>query len=73
MMSDVEILAEALAQYAANWREFATYIRKPDAQTPDGTAPTDIMMNDADEMADQCEVLAARAREKVESPIILLQ
>jgi hypothetical protein len=72
-MTDPEILATALAQYAANWRGFAQYIRQPDATAPDGNAPTDVMMDEAEEMADQCEVLAERAKEKVESPIILLQ
>jgi hypothetical protein len=73
MMNDPEILAEALDQYAAHWREFAQYIRQPDATSPDGNRPTDVMMDEADEMADQCEKLAARAKEKVDSPIILLQ
>jgi hypothetical protein len=73
MMTDPQILATALAQYAANWRGFADYIRKPDAKAPDGNAPTDVMMNEAEEMADQCEKLAERAQEKVDSPIIRLQ
>ena len=73
VLKDEEILYTALDQYAANWRGFASYLRTPGAKTPDGEPPTEIMMDEAQDMADRAEILAARAKEKVDSPIIILQ
>ena len=73
VLKDEEILATALMQYAVNWRGFATYLRTPGATDPNGDPPTDLMMDEAQDMADRAELLAARAIEKAESPIILLQ
>ena len=73
MLKDEEILFEALEQYAAGWRNFFVHISHPDTTDPDGNSPTQVQIDEAEDMADQCEVLAERAKEKMDSPIIILQ
>ncbi len=73
MLKDEEILFEALEMYASGWRLFYEHISKPGIKDPEGNEPTQIQIDEAEDMADQCEALAARAKEKMDSPIIVLQ
>ena len=73
MLKDEEILFEALSQYAGYWRHLSGLISHPNAKDPDGNSPTQVQIDEAEDMADQCEVLAERAKEKMDSPIIILQ
>ena len=73
MISDEEIVYDALRRYTVQRQTFAVAIAKPDFKLANGEAPTSDDISLAIATAQQCERLEAYAKEKVESPIILVQ
>jgi len=73
MLKDEQILYDALQRYALVRRQFAEAITSPDARKPDGKKFSQEDIADEIAMADQCDRLTARAKEKMDSPIVLLQ
>jgi hypothetical protein len=71
--TDEEMLHEALLQYANRRRAFATAIQQPTYLMQNGEPATTKEIAYARTAAFQAERLVAYAKEKVESPIVLLQ
>ena len=67
------MLHEALLQYANRRRAFATAIQQPTYLMQNGEPATTKEIAYARTAAFQAERLVAYAKEKVESPIVLLQ
>ena len=73
MITDEEIIYDALLRYAGQRNEFVEKMAQPDYLKPDGKKPNPIEINDALVIAGQCNRLVEYAKEKLESPIILVQ
>ena len=73
MLKDEQILYDALARYAEARAKFAQIIQLDIYRTPEGEKPAQAEIDDAIAMAEQCARLADRAKEKMDSPIIILQ
>jgi len=73
MITDEDIVYDALRRYTAWRQDFALQIHQPGAEKSDGTLYTDEEKSLAIQLAKQCDRLTQYAKEKVESPIILMQ
>jgi hypothetical protein len=71
--TDEEMVLEALAMYAARRHAYAQQIADPQYIMANGEPPTAKEIKFARKCAQQAERLVGYAREKVESPIIVLQ
>ncbi len=72
MLKDEQILYDALKRYAGQRRAFIAAINDPNYRTPEGKKPSAMEKQDAERMADRCDLLVEAAREKMDSPIIVL-
>ncbi len=72
MLTEPEIFYDALSRYAKMRRDFATAMHDPNFRMPTGKKPSSAEKREEQNMAERCEMLAERAREKMESPIILV-
>ena len=72
MLKDEQILFDALARYARDRAKFADIVQLEIYRTPEGNKPTQDQINDARDMAYRVQMLADRAEEKMDSPIIVL-
>ena len=73
MIKDEEIIYDAMRRYTAERQAFARYVHQKDATKQDGTAFSDEEKAHALALARQCQRITDYAKEKVESPIVLLQ
>lgn len=73
MITDEEMVFDALRRYAASRHKFAEDIRHKDFVKEDGEKPTKDEIATAISLAAQAQRLASYAQEKAESPIILMQ
>jgi len=71
--TDSEMVYEALALYAAKRRAYAESMTQKGYLNSDGSVPTSAEILYAATTADQADRLTVYAKEKVESPIVLLQ
>lgn len=70
---DEEMVYEALELYAARREAFAKQIADPEYEKADGSKATEEEIAFAMSCAEQAKRLVKYAREKVESPIIVMQ
>jgi hypothetical protein len=73
MITDEEMVFDALRRYAAWRQEFADSIHQKDALKEDGTEYTKEEKAWSLQFAKQADRLATYAKEKVDSPIIMVQ
>lgn len=73
MLNDMQIFYDALKRYAEQRRAFVAIIHDPNYRTPEKKKPSAMEKRDAELMAERCEMLVEAAREKMDSPIIVLQ
>ncbi len=72
MLTEVQIFYDALSRYAKLRRDFATAMENQNFRMPTGKKPSSAEKLEEKNMADRCEMLAERAKEKMDSPIILV-
>ena len=73
MISDEEMVFDALRRHAAWRQQFAEAIAHKDFLKEDGTKPTKEEKMLAFQLSQQANRLAEYAKEKVDSPIIMVQ
>ena len=73
MITDEEIIYDALRRYAEQRNDFVEKMAQPEYLKPDGEKPNPMEINDALVLAGQCNRLVKYAKEKLQSPIILVQ
>ncbi len=72
MLTDIQIFYDALSRYAKIRRDFATAMDDENFRMPSGKKPSSAEKREEKGMAERCEMLAERAKEKMESPIIVV-